>query len=128
MTRLFLRIEFGEDDQALGPGKVRLLELLDELGSISAAGRAMGMSYKQAWSLIDAMNRTFAQPVALGKAGGAKGGGAGITPFGRDLAVRYRRMEAAANKAVSADLRALSRAVAPPAARPGAPRARPKAR
>jgi molybdate transport system regulatory protein len=127
MTKLFLRIEFG-DAEALGPGKVRLLELLDELGSISAAGRAMGMSYKQDWSLIDAMNRTFAQPVALGRAGGAKGGGAGITPFGRDLAKRYRRMEAAANKATSADMRALSRAVAPPKARPGAARARKTAR
>ncbi len=63
MTRLTLRIGFDED-RALGPGKVRLLELVAETGLISAAGRAMGMSYRRAWMLVDALNRTFSLPAA----------------------------------------------------------------
>ena len=74
MARLVLRIDFNEG-RALGPGKVRLLELVGETGSISAAGRAMGMSYRRAWLLVDALNRTFHMPVVEARGGGADGGG-----------------------------------------------------
>ena len=79
MTRLTLRIDFDEG-RALGPGKVRLLELVGETGSISAAGRAMGMSYRRAWMLVDALNRTFRQPVVETRGGGgrARPGASGI--------------------------------------------------
>ena len=117
---LTLRVDLGRADadgvtQAIGPGKVRLLELIDETGSISAAGRAMGMSYRQAWLLIDSMNQAFAEPVTETLRGGAKGGGAAITDFGRRLAALYRAMEKKAAGAVADDLAALEAALAKPA-------------
>ncbi|MGI4795800.1 MAG: winged helix-turn-helix domain-containing protein, partial [Janthinobacterium lividum] len=89
MTRITLRIDF-DDSRALGPGKVRLLEKLGETGSISAAGRAMGMSYRRAWLLIDALNQTFRQPVVRTRGGGTGGGGADLTEFGVALVANYR--------------------------------------
>jgi molybdate transport system regulatory protein len=78
---------------ALGPGKVELLELIDSLGSISAAGRQMGMSYRRAWLLIDTMNRCFRQPVVEASKGGVNGGGASVTPFGLRVLNHYHRLE-----------------------------------
>ncbi|HLI13623.1 MAG TPA: LysR family transcriptional regulator [Alphaproteobacteria bacterium] len=108
MAKLTLRIDFG-DEQAIGPGKVRLLELIRELGSISAAGRAMGMSYRRAWLLADSLNRCFREPVVFTKLGGRSGGGAALTGLGEDLVESYRTMEAAAAAAASAQLRILQR-------------------
>jgi molybdate transport system regulatory protein len=82
------------DDRALGPGKVRLLELIGETGSISAAGRAMGMSYRRAWLLVDELNHMFREPVVVSRLGGASGGGATLTEFGADVVRRYRAIEA----------------------------------
>ena len=92
MSRLTLRIDF-DGGRALGPGKVRLLELVGETGSISAAGRAMGMSYRRAWLLVDALNQTFSQPVTETRGGGAGGGGAPPPPrWGRGgPGTRWRR-------------------------------------
>lgn len=84
----------------LGPGKVDLIEAIERTGSISAAGRAMGMSYRRAWLLVDALNRMFKQPVVVLATGGAKGGGAKLTDFGRSVATAYRRAEARADTAV----------------------------
>ena len=69
MVRLTLRIDF-DKGRALGPGKIRLLELVGETGSISAAGRALGMSYRHAWLLVDALNTTFREPVVATRGGG----------------------------------------------------------
>ncbi len=71
---------------------VRLLELIGETGSISAAGRAMGMSYRRAWMLADTLNRTFRAPVVETRDGGASRGGASITPFGAGLVACCRAM------------------------------------
>ena len=90
--RVKLRFEFGEDFR-LGPGKAELLEQIGAQGSIAAAGRTMGMSYKRAWSLIDEMNRAFAQPVVLSARGGAGHGGAVLTDTGRALIAHYRALE-----------------------------------
>ncbi|RNF34783.1 winged helix-turn-helix domain-containing protein [Paracoccus methylarcula] len=92
-TRLKLRLEF-DAPLTLGPGKARLLELIETLGSISAAGREMGMSYKRAWSLIEEMNAAFALPVVESSRGGPGGGGALLTDTGREVLVRFRRLEA----------------------------------
>ena len=110
---LTLRVDLGRANadgmaEAIGPGKVRLLELIDETGSISAAGRAMGMSYRQAWLLIDSMNQAFHEPVTETLRGGAKGGGAAATPFGRKIAALYRAMEKKAAEATADDLAALA--------------------
>ena len=87
-----LRIDFA-DGKRLGPGKVKLLEAIAEHGSISAAGRAIGMSYKRAWDLIEEMNSIFASPVIESHSGGSKGGGAILTPMGKTIITLYRRME-----------------------------------
>ncbi|MGI4977052.1 MAG: winged helix-turn-helix domain-containing protein [Janthinobacterium lividum] len=112
MSRVRLRIDF-DGGRALGPGKVRLLELVAETGSISAAGRAMAMSYRRAWVLVSALNATFRQPVVETRGGGAGGGGASLTAFGADLVRRFRAMEATAHAAVAQDLAALEAALAP---------------
>jgi molybdate transport system regulatory protein len=105
-SRVNLRIEIG-DVVRLGPGKVRLLELIAELGSISAAGRAMAMSYRRAWLLIDTLNKAFRDPVVATQPGGRADRRAAITPFGRRVIRRYRTMEAAARDAMADDLAAL---------------------
>jgi molybdate transport system regulatory protein len=98
-TRLTIRVDF--DEFRLGPGKVRLLELIGESGSISAAGRGMDMSYRRAWLLIDEMNRHFREPVVLTMRGGRQGGGAELTEFGREVITRYRDLEARATTAAA---------------------------
>lgn len=106
-ARLSLRVDF-DDETRLGPGKIRLLELIGETGSISGAGRAMGMSYRRAWLLIDTLNTYFRRPVVAARHGGRRGGGAALTAFGESLVKRYRRMEAAAARSLAAHLRALA--------------------
>ena len=91
--RLTLRIDIG-DKQKFGPGKARLLELIAEHGSITAAGRAMGMSYRRAWMLVDDLNAMFAGKVVEAKPGGTGGGGAHLTDLGREVLAAYRRIEA----------------------------------
>lgn len=114
MARLTLRIDFDED-RALGPGKVRLLELIGETGSIAAAGRAMGMSYRRAWILVDTLNHTFRTPVVEAKGGGAGGGGARVTPFGANLVACYRVMEQDARQVLALRLAELEETLAAPA-------------
>jgi molybdate transport system regulatory protein len=111
MSRLTLRLDLGPD-VAVGPGKVRLLELIGERGSISAAGRAMDMSYRRAWLLVDELNRSFSEPLVSTQLGGAKGGGAELTPFGRRLVDDYRAMEREAAAAVAKRMRRIERAMA----------------
>jgi molybdate transport system regulatory protein len=93
--RLTLRVDFGSG-RALGPGKVRLLEAIEKTGSISQAGRALGMSYRRAWLLVDDMNNCFRDAVISAQPGGAHGGGATLTPFGQQLIERYRAIETGA--------------------------------
>ncbi len=109
-ARLTLRIAF-DGSRALGPGKIRLLELIGELGSISAAGRAMRMSYPRAWQLIDSLNRTFARPLVSVRHGGRRGGGARLTPFGRRVVGDYRAIESGARHLAAARLERLGRAI-----------------
>lgn len=108
-ARLMLRLDFGPESR-IGPGKIRLLELVRDTGSISAAGRAMDMSYRRAWLLIDSLNGTFGQPVVQTKLGGKGGGAAALTTFGAELVARYRAMEKKAGRAIAADLETLDAA------------------
>ncbi len=105
-VRLTVRIDFGPD-RALGPGKVRLLEAIHKTGSISQAGRSLGMSYRRAWLLVDDLNRCFRQPVVTTQPGGARGGGAALTRFGRELIKKYRSIESRATAAAEKQLRDL---------------------
>lgn len=103
-----LRLKLGREG-LLGPGKADLLAHVDSTGSISAAARSMRMSYKRAWLLLDEMNRHFGQPVVTTSFGGSKGGGAQLTPFGRQLLERYRHMLAAVHKTMEDDIAWLDR-------------------
>jgi len=98
-----LRISFPHEDR-LGRGKMELLEHIRETGSISAAGRAMDMSYRRAWLLVSDMNRMFKQPVVESQRGGQKGGGAALTPFGEELLACFRRMEATVHTTLASEL------------------------
>ena len=85
---------------AMGPGKADLLEAIQETGSISAAGRRLGMSYRRAWLLVDEMNRCFSAPLVEARLGGAGGGGATVTALGLEAVRRYRLLQGLAWEAV----------------------------
>jgi len=102
-----------ERDIAIGPGKADLLDSIGTTGSISAAARRMGMSYKRAWLLVDTMNRCFRTPLVAAAKGGTAGGGARLTPLGEEVLHAYRRMESAAARAAGHDLTRLKRRLAP---------------
>ncbi len=87
-----LRVKYG-DQVAIGPGKIAILEAIAETGSISAAGRKIGMSYRRAWLLVDQMNQYFTEPVVFAATGGAQGGGTALTPMGLEVIALYRSIE-----------------------------------
>jgi molybdate transport system regulatory protein len=111
--QLHLRLDFG-GRVALGPGKVRLMELIAEHGSITAAGRAMDMSYRRAWLLASEINTAFAAPLIIKQTGGRGGGGAALSALGRDIVARYRRIEATTLAANAADIAAVKAALRGP--------------
>ncbi len=99
---------------AMGPGKAALLEHIEATGSISAAARAMQMSYRRAWQLVEAMNRDFSEPLVATETGGKRGGGARVTAMGRDVLARFRALEARASGAVRTGVRAFDRLLKKP--------------
>lgn len=108
---LHLRVVLG-GAVAMGPGKAELLEGIAETGSIAAAGRRMGMSYKRAWLLVDTMNATFSGPLVDAAKGGAGGGGAALTPLGQRILAAYRDLESEAARAGARELSTMRRALA----------------
>lgn len=86
------RIDFGPDE-AIGPGKIALLERIDRSGSISQAARDLGMSYRRGWLLVESMNKSFREPVTRASKGGKGGGGMTLTPLGREVIRVYRAFE-----------------------------------
>lgn len=103
---LSIRIDLDPEGR-IGPGKIQLLENIRATGSISAAGRAMDMSYKRAWDLVDELNRICGQAAVERQTGGKNGGGASLTPFGESLVERYRDIERAAMAVARKQLLAL---------------------
>ena len=100
---LTLRVMAG-DFPAMGPGRARLIALIDSTGSISAAAREMGMSYRRAWQLVEAINESFNQPIVTTAVGGRKGGGTLVTEFGKQMVEAYHQMESKASAVIAADL------------------------
>ncbi|RMX15410.1 LysR family transcriptional regulator [Vandammella animalimorsus] len=98
---------------AVGPGKVQLLEAIGEAGSISAAARRLGMSYRRAWLLVEELNGALREPAVRTTTGGAHGGGATLTPLGLQLVAHYRAAEAKARRAADAELKGLLDMLAP---------------
>jgi molybdate transport system regulatory protein len=114
MAKVRISIVF-ESGARIGPGKAALLESIRDTGSISAAARDMGMSYKRAWVLLDSMNQAFTEPVTTAAPGGAGGGGAVLTPFGAEVLERYRRIDEQATAIAADDMAALKRRARPDA-------------
>lgn len=99
------------DDFYIGPGRADILELIAETGSISEAAKRMSMSYKRAWSLVQALNDGWGAPLVETARGGAAQGGAALTDAGRDVLSRYRRMQEQTRTAIAADVVALRTAI-----------------
>ncbi|MFA7669849.1 MAG: winged helix-turn-helix domain-containing protein [Burkholderiaceae bacterium] len=112
-TQVRFRMRLYRDDTiVIGPGKVALLEAIRETGSISAAARAMGMSYRRAWLLLDEMNRALATPAVLTATGGSRGGGASLTPVGESIIHHYQQVQSKAEQAAADDITALKALIA----------------
>jgi len=108
MAGLFLRIPIG-DSGNLGPGKARLLELIEETGSIRAAATKMKLSYRRAWLLLQDIERVFGGVVLERRTGGKAGGGAALTARGRDIVKHFRAAEKRTARAIKAELEALNK-------------------
>jgi molybdate transport system regulatory protein len=95
MSRAIIRfrVDLGAE-LGIGPGKISLLEQIGENGSLSEAARALGMSYRRAWQLLDGLNGCLKEPVTRAQKGGEHGGGSSLTPFGRQLIRVYRAFDA----------------------------------
>ena len=111
MAGLFIRLDLRPGGR-IGPGKIALLEAIARTGSISGAGRALRMSYRRAWVLVEELNLLFTTPVVTAQPGGPGGGGATLTAFGASLVRHYRAIEAEARAAAEARLAELERALA----------------
>jgi len=107
-----IRITKGETI-AVGPGKIALLEAIIDTGSITSAAKKLGMSYRRAWLLVDAMNQSFRRAVVDTARGGACGGGTEVTELGREVIRLYRAVEARSAKAAASDISALLRLLHP---------------
>ncbi|MBN9505639.1 MAG: LysR family transcriptional regulator [Altererythrobacter sp.] len=115
MARLKLKLQlYCGDEIAMGPGKADLLEAIVRTGSISAAGRALKMSYRRAWLLVDTMNRCFASPLVETHPGGGQNAGARLTPEGEAALTAYRALSAQVEGgAAGADFAMLESAIRP---------------
>jgi molybdate transport system regulatory protein len=94
---------------ALGPGKIELLLMIEQHGSISAAAKQMKMSYRRAWELVDVMNRCFDQAVVISTTGGTHGGGAQVTDFGKALMEAYQQILQKSAQAAADELHLITR-------------------
>jgi molybdate transport system regulatory protein len=112
-SRLIIRLDLASGAR-IGPGKVALLEAIASSGSISGAGRALKMSYRRAWELVEDLNLHLGTPVVATAAGGSGGGGARLTPAGAAVVASYRAMETASAAAAAPYIEALSRAIEAP--------------
>ena len=108
MSRITLRIDLAGRG-SIGPGKIRLLELIAERGSIQKAAGSMGMSYAHAWKLVQDTNATFGAPLVDASAGGATGGGTRLTALGNKIVALYRRAEERATKAAESEVELLKK-------------------
>ncbi|WP_043445694.1 winged helix-turn-helix domain-containing protein [Halotalea alkalilenta] len=110
--RLRIRLSLS-DELTLGSGKMDLLEAIERHGSISAASRSMGLSYKKAWQLVETMNRCLVEPVVVTSSGGHQRGGARLTPFGIALLARLRALSLHLDEVARDELDALGKLLKP---------------
>jgi len=109
-TRLSMRLDLTSGHR-IGPGKIALLEAIRNTGSISAAARRLGMSYRRAWLLVEELNGALCEPAVASSAGGRRGGGALLTPVGERVIELYRSIEGIARSSARKEFRAVSKLV-----------------
>ena len=109
-THLSIRIDLASGAR-IGPGKIALLEAIRTTGSISAAARSLGMSYRRAWLLVEEINQTLREPAVTAESGGAHGGGAVVTPVGERVVDLYRHIESQARTAAGDEFRAIGKLI-----------------
>ena len=109
-TRLSIRIDLASGDR-IGPGKIALLEAIRSTGSISAAARSLGMSYRRAWLLVEEVNGALLEPAVSAETGGRHGGGAVLTAVGERIIDLYRAIETHARSAAGGEFRAIGKLV-----------------
>lgn len=107
-TGLSIRVDLPSGAR-IGPGKIALLEAIRETGSISAAARALGMSYRRAWLLVEEVNKSLREPAVTAETGGRSGGGAMVTPAGEQVVGLYRTIESRARLAADAEFRVIAK-------------------
>ena len=115
MAKLTIRVDF-DTGASIGPGKIRLLEEIERTGSIRKAAETVGMSFRQAWLLLKAIEDMFGQPVIVTLRGGAKGGGSALTDLGRRAVVNYRQLEQLAARAARHEMMDLDNQISRPSA------------
>jgi molybdate transport system regulatory protein len=108
--RLSLRLDLTNSD-SIGPGKIALLEAIRTEGSISAAARHLGMSYRRAWLLVESINNGLSEPAVTAATGGASGGGAALTPVGEQVVELYRTIESRTRSSANGEFRALGKLI-----------------
>jgi len=109
-NRLSIRIDLANGDR-IGPGKIALLEAIRTTGSISAAARRIGMSYRRAWLLVEEINTALKEPAIAAATGGRRGGGATVTPAGEEIITLYRAIEQSAHESAAKEFRAVERLI-----------------
>ena len=109
-THLSIRIDLASGNR-IGPGKIALLEEIRSTGSISAAARSIGMSYRRAWLLVEEINQTLREPAVKAETGGARGGGAVVTAVGERMVDLYRAIETQARTATGGEFRAMGKLI-----------------
>jgi len=109
-TQLSIRLDLTSGDR-IGPGKIALLEAIRAKGSISAAARQLGMSYRRAWLLVEELNDTLCEPAVTAATGGQRGGGAMLTPVGERVIEHYRAIEDLARSSAIVEFRAIGKLV-----------------
>jgi molybdate transport system regulatory protein len=107
---LSIRVDCGSGFR-IGPGKIALLEAIRSTGSITAAAKSIGMSYRRAWLLVDEINRALRKPAVAAKHGGSEGGGASLTSVGEQIINLYHEIELHAGANVGAECRAIGKLV-----------------
>jgi molybdate transport system regulatory protein len=109
-ARLSIRLDLTSGDR-IGPGKIALLEAIRAKGSISAAARQLGMSYRRAWLLVEELNAALCEPAVTAATGGQRGGGATLTPVGERIIEHYRAIEDLARSSARVEFRAIGKLV-----------------
>lgn len=110
-VRFHIRDGGKETELAIGPGKIALLEAIEQTGSITSSAKKLGMSYRRAWLLVDETNRCLVRPAVQTETGGQRGGGTSLTPVGAELVRRYRALEHQTELGVARRLNSMLRTI-----------------